>query len=113
MPVLHPIGRYARSVGILRPVPGEGFEFREVGKKGTHERSSPSGPMRSRPRTGRFVFFATVIALAACMHEPMVNPGETLDEEGGEAIEEPRSLDTLDRSLVRADADMAPIFVQH
>lgn len=104
-----PIGRYARSVGIMRPVPGEGFEFRQVGKKGTDERSSRSGTMLNGSWPGWFAFFAMVIVLTACMHEPMVNPGETLDEDDGEAIAEPRAVDTL----VRADADVAPIFVQY
>lgn len=108
-----PIGRFARSVGIVRPVPGEGFEFRKAGMKGTDDRSSPSGAMRSRPWPGRFAFFTMVTILAACMHEPVVSPGETIHEDDGDAVAESRAMDTCDRTIVRAEPEVAPIFVQH
>lgn len=110
--IIDPIGRYARSVRIERPVPCEGFEFRKIGT-GADERRSTSGMIRINTCASRFAFFAMVVILTACVHGPTVNPGETIRDDDGQAAAEPRSVDTCDRSIARAEPDGAPIFVQH
>ena len=111
--IIDPIGRYARSVGIVRPVPREGFEFRKLVMKDPGQPRSPSGALRYNPLPGSFAFFAIVAILTACTHAPMVSPGETISEDDDDAAVEIRAMDTCDRSIAHAELEAAPIFVQH
>jgi hypothetical protein len=50
--------------------------------------------------------------LTACVHEPMVSPGETITDGGGGGTE-PEPVDTCDQSTAYFEQDVLPIFVQN
>ena len=58
------------------------------------------------------IIFGMSTLLTACVHEPMVSPGETITDDGGGGTE-PEPEDTCDQSVAYFDQEVLPIFEQN
>ena len=67
---------------------------------------------RKNPTPVLFITFGMAALLTACVHEPMVSPGETITD-GGSGGTEPEPGDTCDPSVAYFEQEVLPIFVQN
>jgi len=67
---------------------------------------------RKTPLTVVLSILGIMLLVGACKHEPMVNPGETIIDDGGGGTE-PEPEDTCDQSVAYFEQEVLPIFVQN
>lgn len=105
-----PIRTAARFVGVSLPLPVVWPEFRVDDKR------RMSDPMNTQPAMlMRYILLLSYMAvfLTACQHEPMIVPGEAIDDGGGGGGVEPEPEDTCDENIAYFEQDVLPIFVQY
>lgn len=102
------IASNARSIVKERGWRGQGEEFRIRSSEGRHHN-------KERTMNGPGLLLLTPIAASvlftACVHEPMVSPGEVVPTDGGGV--EPEPEDTCDPGTAYFQQEVLPIFVQN
>lgn len=102
------IASNARSIVKERGWRGQGEEFRIRSSEGRHH-------YKERTMNGPALLLLTPIAASllftACVHEPMVSPGEVVPTDGGGV--EPEPEDTCDPGTAYFQQEVLPIFVQN